>query len=541
MRYELTLIRADWSVSLADEPTTAKQSEQLADQAVTELRRTLALGTAGLNYIQASVANEPRLAALTKRRDFQDLLAKAVDPGDLADIIYHRFGDMGGGFWASNQSLQTILDFNKEMTEQDSRPYYISADQQADGPTFAACWQSDGKPFRTNLHVTWEEIERARSELPDGFLPTSLDAYRYGNELRWMAVWTREESPPAWRIETDLSRNALESRRSELKAQRFHPTLINSYTDLQDRLRFAVVWVQDQAECDVHLKLTADEVRKKLDALASGWRPLWLEGYLEDNQRYVAAILINDGKSPEWKVATGQSSTAILAQIREIRFDRFWAVQQSLTVDPANTPAIQRRADLYTQFGRNDDAIAELSRGIALAPDQVELYRARAKLHATSGHAADAEADYAAALKLKPDDEELRVERGRVAAYRHTQIAVPNGSEWKWLHPTDGVDPAAKESAFRTTFFRTDYDDRHWKSGRDVGGFGYGEAVGVNIGVPASGQRLTAYFRHRFVTKEPLENVTLSCQRDDGLIVYLDGVEVARDNMRSGLDTYDLR
>ncbi len=80
-------------------------------------------------------------------------------------------------------------------------------------------------------------------------------------------------------------------------------------------------------------------------------------------------------------------------------------------------------------------------------------------------------------------------------------------------------------------------------------GFGYGEEwfIGVDIGTPSGdanekGKRTgkSAYFRHRFTTTREHTNLQLLCQRDDGIIIYLDGVEVARNNMSEGAEAYDL-
>ena len=123
-------------------------------------------------------------------------------------------------------------------------------------------------------------------------------------------------------------------------------------------------------------------------------------------------------------------------------------------------------------------------------------------------------------------------------------MLVPSNSEWKWLHPTDGVDPAVSHPNFHKTFFMTGYDDSAWKSGKDSadpnGGFGYGPGFnGVNIGLPPDeNHRHTAYFRHRFTTDKPHARLELRCQRDDAIIVYLDGVEVLRDNLTAGPEAY---
>jgi hypothetical protein len=131
-------------------------------------------------------------------------------------------------------------------------------------------------------------------------------------------------------------------------------------------------------------------------------------------------------------------------------------------------------------------------------------------------------------------------------------VIVPSTSEWKWLHPMDGTDPKESDADFHTTFFTIGFDNALWQSGTDsdgtTGGFGYGDDwfKGVNIGLPGvtdeNGKRngKSAYFRHRFTTTNAHANLELRCQRDDGIIVYLDGKEVARENMSEGEEAYDL-
>jgi hypothetical protein len=129
----------------------------------------------------------------------------------------------------------------------------------------------------------------------------------------------------------------------------------------------------------------------------------------------------------------------------------------------------------------------------------------------------------------------------------NAQTLVPNTATWKWFHPTDGVDPAKADEDFHQTFFKMDFDDSKWNTGADKpgphGGFGYGEEgfEGVDIGTPQLPEnRKGAYLRLKFTTYEDCENLIFNCQRDDGIIVYLDGKEVVRDNMARGRDNYDL-
>lgn len=125
------------------------------------------------------------------------------------------------------------------------------------------------------------------------------------------------------------------------------------------------------------------------------------------------------------------------------------------------------------------------------------------------------------------------------------EVVVPASAEWKWLHPTDGKDPAAAEAGFNENFATLKYDDAKWQTGKDSdtegGGFGYGDPAGVTWEVPAAAEdRKSAYLRHKFTTKKAYQDLVISMQRDDGVVVYLDGKEAGRDNVGEGRDSYDL-
>ncbi len=120
---------------------------------------------------------------------------------------------------------------------------------------------------------------------------------------------------------------------------------------------------------------------------------------------------------------------------------------------------------------------------------------------------------------------------------------LPHGAEWKWFHPSDGLDPEIAEPGFQKRFSTLEYDDSKWKTARELDwltGFGYGDPVAVPIGKPVAGDRNTAYFRARFHTDQEYRGLIFTCYRDDGVIIYLDGKEVARSNVLSDSeDTYE--
>ncbi|MFC1758092.1 hypothetical protein ACFL2H_04900 [Planctomycetota bacterium] len=143
------------------------------------------------------------------------------------------------------------------------------------------------------------------------------------------------------------------------------------------------------------------------------------------------------------------------------------------------------------------------------------------------------------------------------ASNLNADVLVTNDSEWRYLHLEDGKDPAEGDKEFHSTFMKADFDDAEWKKGKDRPGkkygFGYGTAgsedfEGISLAMKEpktndEGQSIdapAAYFRSKFTSKEDFDTFVFKCQRDDAIIVYIDGEEVLRDNLPKGEDKIDL-
>jgi hypothetical protein len=126
----------------------------------------------------------------------------------------------------------------------------------------------------------------------------------------------------------------------------------------------------------------------------------------------------------------------------------------------------------------------------------------------------------------------------------HIQVLVPENTllipahaSWKYLD--DGSDQGA---AWRDLAF----NDLGWSNG--VAELGYGDAVDgypeatvVGYGPDTGNKYITTYFRRTFNVTNPglFPNLILRVLRDDGVVVFLNGTEVFRDNMPS--ETIDYR
>jgi len=102
---------------------------------------------------------------------------------------------------------------------------------------------------------------------------------------------------------------------------------------------------------------------------------------------------------------------------------------------------------------------------------------------------------------------------------------LPLGSIWRYLDT--GVDQGI---AWRAPGFV----DSTWKSGPAQLGYGDGdETTVVGFGPDSGNKHITTYFRTRFnvVGLASIQSLSLGIVRDDGPVVYLNGVEVYRNNL----------
>jgi hypothetical protein len=113
-----------------------------------------------------------------------------------------------------------------------------------------------------------------------------------------------------------------------------------------------------------------------------------------------------------------------------------------------------------------------------------------------------------------------------------TDMLISSGSPWKYLDNGTNQGTAWQSSGF---------NDASWASGNSELGYGDGgEATVVGYGGNTNAKFITTYFRKSFNVANPLAYVLLKMDvvRDDGIVVYLNGNEVYRNNMPAGAVSY---
>lgn len=104
-------------------------------------------------------------------------------------------------------------------------------------------------------------------------------------------------------------------------------------------------------------------------------------------------------------------------------------------------------------------------------------------------------------------------------------VTLPLGSVWRY-NDTGSVPANWNQPGF---------DDGAWPSGPAQLGYGDGdEATVIGYGPNPNNKHMVSWFRSEFEATARPGVLTLELVADDGAVVYLNGVEVLRDNMRPG-------
>lgn len=107
------------------------------------------------------------------------------------------------------------------------------------------------------------------------------------------------------------------------------------------------------------------------------------------------------------------------------------------------------------------------------------------------------------------------------------------GSTWSYNDSGMDLDVAWRELS---------YDDSAWEVGASKFGYGDGDEITtLSFGPDANNKYPTYYFRYEFniVDASRYGDLIFGLLRDDGAVVYLNGVEIIRDNMPAGTINYN--
>ncbi|WP_460891703.1 hypothetical protein [Rufibacter soli] len=115
---------------------------------------------------------------------------------------------------------------------------------------------------------------------------------------------------------------------------------------------------------------------------------------------------------------------------------------------------------------------------------------------------------------------------------------VSFGSSWRYLDNGSNQGTAWRSQLPAP---QGSFDESGWKTGVGKFGYGIGDAATQITSGPASSKYITTYFRKVISVTDPvvLGTITANVKRDDGVVIYVNGTEVLRNNMPTGSIAYN--
>ncbi|MHC4533844.1 MAG: CotH kinase family protein [Planctomycetota bacterium] len=120
---------------------------------------------------------------------------------------------------------------------------------------------------------------------------------------------------------------------------------------------------------------------------------------------------------------------------------------------------------------------------------------------------------------------------GPVSSIVETSLIMPGASATALVPSNDSLEPASDLSETQRPWTQEGPGVLRWQTGTTGIGYDYGELIGLDVS-RMQNVNTAVYIRVPFVVNDPsaIRALTLRMRYDDGIIVYINGHEVARDN-----------
>ncbi len=129
---------------------------------------------------------------------------------------------------------------------------------------------------------------------------------------------------------------------------------------------------------------------------------------------------------------------------------------------------------------------------------------------------------------------EIHAQGGQLPPPAAKNYPISSGEEWSYLDK--GIDLTA------SNWKDLHYNDTSWVYGPAPLGYGNLSATNISFGADANHKFITTYFRRRMNIGDLValaDSLVLGIRRDDGAVVYINGTEIFRTNMPTGVIGFD--
>ncbi len=340
-----------------------------------------------------------------------------------------------------------------------------------------------------------------------------------GEVPEWVAGWaealaglriSQDESETPAKVSWEEARDLVETARQH-EGEAFYGEMVSWY-HTNPRGRSLSPW------CDYSVD---DYLRHRLEEIDH--KGLSLEGSLEEVLRIQPDHAEAMAKLAEWLLAVERADK--MPDLSRARYLAHLAVSLEPETPEYRHLVARVEAQLEEVNEVRELELLEAKTRKAFEAGNRELARSMMKLAVLERLKGTAEADW------WPPAEEAGELFTNWVEFGRKGILVPKGASWKYFD-----DP---EASVPEGWHEPGFADEQWAEGRARLGFSRngedGEVTRLEKG-PEGAERLTFYFRHRFLyDPNDLEMVpgglVLNLLRDDGAVVYLNGQEILRSNM----------
>ncbi|MEN7343921.1 MAG: serine hydrolase [Pseudomonadota bacterium] len=139
-----------------------------------------------------------------------------------------------------------------------------------------------------------------------GFVPVSAQSPA---NSRYNVVWHRDANILSSRIHTNMSRKSYEDRRDDYQRDKFVRSFVTAYSD-DGEIRYNAIWIKEEEERQrrVHSRMTEKELLKRLKSYRrKGYTPVDILPWRHDKKVYYSVVWIKDRREVEWIVDVSRS------------------------------------------------------------------------------------------------------------------------------------------------------------------------------------------------------------------------------------------
>lgn len=215
----------------------------------------------------------------------------------------------GGETWQARHGIDSAAYQNlfNTLPSQGFRPVFLSAYSEGRAARFNAVWIRRGGPAWVARHgLTGAAYQIAFDQfVADGFNPVVVSGYAENGEARYAALF--EQGPALkWQARHGLLPNEYQAAFEALASAGFVPVQVCGYR-VNFGLRFAAIWQKlPGIEFIGRHNLTASQYQAAFDdALARGFRLVWVNGYPNSGIANYAAIWHRGVPTIDWQARHG--------------------------------------------------------------------------------------------------------------------------------------------------------------------------------------------------------------------------------------------